>query len=172
MSSRSRALAFGLFVGFAFLSQSLASAQSEVPGAGSWKFNVAKSKLGSEPVPQSITSTIKVVGQGASMKGVRIGADGLRSESHFTANYDGKDYPITGSSNADTVSLKRIDARTIERTDKKAGKVVETSTTVFSEDGKSSTTTGKARNARGEDFQFVVVFEKLASADSASVSER
>jgi hypothetical protein len=165
MSSRCRALAFGFFVGFGFLSQSLATAQSEIPGVGSWKLNVAKSKLGSEPPPQSITSTIKVVGQGARMTGVRIGADGLRTECHYTANYDGKDYPITGSPNADTVSLKRIDARTIERTDKKAGKVVETSTTVFSEDGKTCTTTGKARNAQGEDFHFVVVHDKLASAD-------
>jgi hypothetical protein len=165
MSFLVRALAPGITIGFAFLSQNLASAQSEIPGVGSWRLNVARSKLGSEPAPQSITSTIKLAGQGTKMTGVRIGADGIRTECHYTANYDGKDYPITGSAHADTVALKRIDARTIERTDKKAGKVVETSRTVYSEDGKSCTTTGKARNARGEDFHFVVVHEKLAIAD-------
>jgi len=138
-----------------------ASAQSNVPGVGSWKLNVAKSKLGSEPMPQSITSKIEAVGQSTKMTGVRIGADGIRSEAQYTAKFDGKDYPIKGSANADTISLKRIDARTIERTDKKAGKVVETSITVFSEDGKSSITTGKATNARGDDFHFVIVNEKL-----------
>jgi len=38
---------------------------------------------------------------------------------------DGKDYPITGTG-LDTVSLKRIDANTIERTGKVRGKVTET----------------------------------------------
>jgi hypothetical protein len=165
MSAIGRMLAFGLFVGFGFLCQSEAFAQSEIPGLGSWKLNVSKSKLGSEPAPQSITSTIKSSGQGVKLTGVRIGADGIRSECQYTANYDGKDYPITGSRNADTVSLKKVDSRTIERTDKKAGKVVETSTTVFAEDGKSCTTTGKARNLHGEDFHFVVVHDKVKTAD-------
>ena len=94
------------------------------------------------------------------MTGVRIGADGLRTEAKFTARLDGKDYPIQGSANAETVSLKRIDSRTVERTDKRAGKVVETSTTVFSADGKISTTTGKGRCSKGEEFDYVAVNEK------------
>jgi len=48
----------------------------------------------------------------------------------YTANFDGKDYPLAGVPNADTVSLKRIDTRTTERTDKKDGKVVQTLTRV------------------------------------------
>jgi hypothetical protein len=136
------------------------SAQSSIPGVGSWKLNVSKSKLGSEFPPQSVTSTIEVVGDRARVIGVRIGADGIRSEARYTAKLDGKDYPITGSSNADTIALRKIDARTIERIDKKAGKVVETSITVFSQDGKTSTTTGKATNTRGGDFHYVVVNEK------------
>jgi hypothetical protein len=150
-------LAFGMVV-VSVLNQ--ASAQSDVPGVGSWKLNVSKSKLGSQPMPQSITWTIVAVGQGTKMTGVRVGADGIRSEAQYTAHYDGKDYPLTGSAHADTVSLKRIDDRTVERTDKKAGKVVETSTTIFSKDGKTSTTTGKATNALGEDFHFIVFNEK------------
>jgi hypothetical protein len=165
MFAPGRALAIGLFVGFGFLTQNAAFAQTEIPGVGSWKLNVSKSKLGSEPAPQSITSTVKPSGQGVKITGVRIGADGIRTECQYTANYDGKDYPITGSKNADTVSLKKVDSRTIERTDKKAGKVVETSTTVFSEDGKSCTTTGKARNLHGEDFHFVIVNDRVAKAD-------
>ena len=160
MTSRYSAWALGLFVGFGLSLQGPASAQSEIPGVGSWKFNVARSKLGAEPTPQSSTSTIKAVGNGAKMTDLVVAANGQRRLSEFTANYDGKDYPITGTAHADTVSLKRIDARTIERTDKKQGRVVETSTTVYSEDGKTSTTTGTARNMHGQQFQFVVVHEK------------
>jgi hypothetical protein len=137
------------------------SAQTDIPGVGSWKLNLAKSKLGIEPPPQSITSKIEVVDGHAKVTGVRIGADGIRSEAQYKAKIDGKDYPIVGHPNADTIALKRIDSRTIERVDKKAGKVVETSTTVFSEDGKTSTTTGKAKNYRGDDFHYVVINEKL-----------
>jgi hypothetical protein len=165
MLSRRLAPSLGLALGMVVMSLSQASAQSGVLGVGSWKLNVTKSKLGSQPMPQSITSTIVAVGQGTKMTGVRIGSDGIRSEARYTAHFDGKDYPLTGSPNADTISLKRIDARTIERTDKKAGKVVETSTTIFSKDGKTSTTTGKATNANGEDFHFVVVNEKQQSED-------
>jgi hypothetical protein len=150
------ALGFGIMVS----SVSRSFAQSDIPVVGQWKLNVSKSRMGSEPPPQSITSTITVSGSNTKMIGVRISADGIRSEYQYIARIDGKDYPLTGSTCADTIALKRIDSRTIERTDKKAGKIVETSTTVFSADGKTSTTTGKATNSRGEDFHFVVVQEK------------
>ena len=56
-----------------------------------------------------------------------VNADGTRTTVQYTeANFDGKDYPLTGSQfGADTVSLKRIDRRTTERTDKKGGKVIQ-----------------------------------------------
>ena len=150
-----------LICGFGLMLAEAALAQGEDQGLGTWKVNIARSKLGPGPPPRSVTSTIEVVGLGgARITGVRIGADGQRTEAQYTARYDGRDYPIRGSANADTVALRRVDARTVERTDKRAGKVVETSTTVFSEDGKTSTTTGKGRDARGEEFQYVAVNEK------------
>ena len=78
----------------------------------------------------------------------------------YTANFDGKDYPLTGSQNADKVSLKRIDARTTERTNKKGDKVVTTVTQVVSQDGKTMTTTVKGTNAQGQAVDNVLVFEK------------
>ena len=38
--------------------------------------------------------------------------------------------------------------------------MIESSTSVFSHDGKTSTTTGKGRSAKGEDFDYVIVNEK------------
>jgi hypothetical protein len=43
----------------------------------------------------------------------------------FTAKLDGTDAPFKGSYQTDTVSLKKIDANTIEETDKRGGQVVE-----------------------------------------------
>jgi len=42
----------------------------------------------------------------------------------YTAKFDGSDYPYKGSYQQDAVSLKRIDAHTIEETDKLNGKVI------------------------------------------------
>ena len=67
---------------------------------------------------------------------------------------------MTGSQNADKVSLKRIDARTMERTDKKGDTVVLTSTRIVSEDGKTMTVTTKGTNAQGQAVDNVTVWEK------------
>ena len=160
MRSRRLATSFGIILAMSILLVDQAMAESDIKCEGTWKLNVAKSKLGPGPSPRSITSTIEAVGDSTRMTGVRVDSDGIRTEAKFTAKIDGKDYPIKGSANADTVSLKRIDARTIQRTDKRAGKVVETSTTIFSADGKTSTTTGKGRCSKGEEFDYVAVNER------------
>jgi hypothetical protein len=48
---------------------------------------------------------------------------------------DGKDEPVAGHPSADTTSVKKIDARTTEIVNKKAGKVLQIITNVISEDG-------------------------------------
>lgn len=55
----------------------------------------------------------------------------------YTAKLDGKDYPYKGAFFADTVSLKRINAHTIEETDKLNGQVVTVSKMTVSSDGKT-----------------------------------
>lgn len=159
---RSRRLASSFVLAFGLMTALLgpANGQSDVPGQGTWRVNVARSKLGPGPSPRSIISTVEPVGEHTRMTGVRVNADGQRLEARFLAKIDGKDYPIKGSVNAETVSLKRVDARTIERIDKRAGKVVETSRTVYSEDGKTATTTGKGICARGEEFEFLAFNER------------
>jgi hypothetical protein len=46
----------------------------------------------------------------------------------YTAKFDGADYPATGAHSYNAVSLKKINANTIEETDKRDGKVVDVST--------------------------------------------
>jgi hypothetical protein len=136
------------------------SAQASDARIGTWKLNVAKSKYSPGPAPQSGTLKIEAAGQGEKVTTEGVNAAGTATGIQYTANYDGKDHPLTGSQNADTVSLKRIDARTIERTDKKGDKVVLTLTQVVSQDGKTMTTTVKGTNAQGQAMDNVVVWEK------------
>jgi hypothetical protein len=55
----------------------------------------------------------------------------------YTAKLDGKDYPYKGDPGVTTVSLKKIDANTIEESDKRNGKPIYVSRMTVSEDGKT-----------------------------------
>ena len=136
------------------------SAQTSDPRIGTWKLNVAKSKYSPGPAPQALTVNVEPSGQGEKVTTEFVNADGTRTTTEYTANFDGKDYPLTGSQIADTVSLKRSNARTTVRTDKKGGKVAQTLRRVVSKDGKTMTVTTKGTNAQGQAVNNVAVFEK------------
>lgn len=130
---------------------------------GIWKLNAAKSKSSPVPVPQSRTVTIEAQGKGMKLSADQTAADGTHSVWSATANYDGKDNPVSGTGapgGADTVALKRIDANTTETTWKKAGKVVSTGRSVVSKDGKVRTTTSKGTDANGKPTSAVSVYDK------------
>ena len=78
----------------------------------------------------------------------------------YTAKYDGKDYPVTGSDTIDMIALKRINDRTTEATLKKSGKVVSTARRVVSKDGKMLTLTITGTNAKGQKMKNIAVYDK------------
>jgi hypothetical protein len=137
-----------------------AAAQSTNPGMGSWKLNVGKSKYSPGPAPQSLTARFEPAGQGVKLTTEGVAADGSRTATEYTANYDGKDYPLKGSPLADTVSLKRVDTWTSLRTDKKNGKTVVNYKRVVAKDGKSFTVEITGTNAKGEPFNNMLVFDR------------
>src|SRR5262245_902387 len=139
---------------------SLSSFAQTNPLVGTWKLNLAKSKLIPGPPPKSQTATYEAVGQGVKVTVKGADAEGKPTEYQYTANYDGKDYPVTGNPDWDATSLKRIDANTVEFTRKRAGKVVGTATIVVSKDGKTLTLTAKGVNAKGEKYSNTGVFDK------------
>ncbi len=57
----------------------------------------------------------------------------------YTAKLDGKSYPAKGRYQSDSVSLKRIDERTIEETDMLDGELVFVVTLTLIPDGKTMT---------------------------------
>jgi len=136
------------------------SAQSTNPRIGTWHLNVAKSKYSPGPAPKSQVLKIEAAGEGEKVTSEVVSATGSKTVSVYTANYDGKPYPITGSETSDMVALKRVDANTSERTDTKGGKAVQTLVRVVSKDGKTMTVTIKGTNAQGQAVNNVLVFEK------------
>jgi hypothetical protein len=135
-------------------------AQADNPRVGTWQLNVAKSKYSPGPPPRSHTVKIEAAGKGEKVTSEIVTADGTKMTTGYTADYDGKDHPLTGSPLADTVSIKRIDSHTTERTDKKGGKVIQTLTRTVSKDGKTMTVTIKGTGLTGKPVNNVVVFEK------------
>ena len=163
MHSRWRTLTLGVVLALsAALGVDIAnlSAQASDPRIGTWKLNVAKSKYNPGPAPQSLTVNVEPSGKGEKVTTEFVNADGTRTTTEYTANFDGKDYPLTGSQIADTVSLKRSNARTTVRTDKKGGTVAQTLRRVVSKDGKTMTVTTKGTNAQGQAVNNVALFEK------------
>jgi len=128
--------------------------------SGTWKMNPAKSKYSPGPAPKSTTVKVEADEQGVKIDAEIINADGSPIHVQYDAKFDGKDYPVTGIPYADAVSVKRIDANTVEATMKKGGQVTMTVTTKVSKDGKTRTSTFKGKDAEGHDVLNVVVSDK------------
>jgi len=104
--------------------------------SGTWK--PAKFESASDSMT---TFTIKTTEDGLSM------SDGIGDS--YDAKFDGKDYPYKGDPGTTSVVLKKIDANTIEETDKRNGKVITVTRMTVASDGKSMkmATQDKLRNS-------------------------
>src|ERR1700692_4702131 len=78
--------------------------------SGTWKMNPAKSKYSPGPAAKSITATVEVDETGVKVNSEGTEGEGKPTHIQYDAKFDGQDYPITGVPNADTISVKRIDA--------------------------------------------------------------
>lgn len=128
--------------------------------SGTWKMNPGKSKYSPGPAPKGITVKIE-----ADEKGIKVSSDGTDAEGkpthvEYDAKFDGKDYPLIGVPNAETISVERTDASTIQSTAKKGGQVVMTVRSTVSKDGKTRTSVFKGKDAQGRDINNVVVYDK------------
>jgi hypothetical protein len=139
----------------------LAAAQPKDPFVGTWTLNVAKSKYSPGPAPKSVTVTYEAAGPGYKISVKTEPASGPTQEWSYTTSLDGKDSPVTGNPNVDTMAAKRIDAHTLETVSKKDGKETITARIVVSADGKTRTNTQKGTDPKGRTVNNVLVFEKL-----------
>ncbi|PYT60824.1 MAG: hypothetical protein DMG35_10375 [Acidobacteria bacterium] len=144
---------------FAALALSLVASAGD-QHSGTWKMNPDKSKYSPGPAPKSNTVTINSDADNIKLSSEGIDAAGNPTHVEYTAKYDGKDYPITGLPNADTIAIERLDASTIRSTIKKGDQIVMTVTSVISKDGKTRTSTFKGKDAQGQDVNNVIVYNK------------
>jgi hypothetical protein len=129
------------------------------PFVGTWKMNMAKSKIASGAL-KSFTMKIEALDNGLKWTSDFISADGKATNGMWSGKYDGKDYASTGSADYDAIAAKKINANAFNSVLKKGGKEVGTGQGVVSTNGKTLTLTSKLKNAQGQNIADVIVFDK------------
>lgn len=126
---------------------------------GTWKLDLAKSKF-SGTAPKSSTRVYTENADGTNLDQKLVTADGKELSMHTTIKFDGKDHPMTGNPDGDSVSGKMIDSHTSDFEIKMNGKVVGTVHRVVSTDGKTLTVHNKGTHANGKAYDDTLVFDK------------
>jgi hypothetical protein len=139
----------------------VASQTAHDPLIGVWKLNVAKSKFDPGPPRQSETVTIEPYGEnGLKTTADVIDAHGKNFVIVSEGLVDGKEFPVKGDANADTYAMTRIDANTIDRTSRKAGKETIVLRRSVSKDGKTQIVTTRGTTVDGRPLKNILVFER------------
>jgi len=134
--------------------------QTADPLNGTWQLNLSKSKFVSGPTIKSQTRAYEVNGDTVKQTLDGVDADGKPTHVTFTAHYDGKEYPVSGNPDADTISVKRSDSHSAKSILKKDGKVTATTMRHVSSDGKTLTMETKGTTAKGQKIDNTLVFDK------------
>jgi hypothetical protein len=128
------------------------------PQMGTWKLNDAKSKFAGKARNQTVV--YEAAGDQTKVTVDGVDEDGNAVHNEWTGKFDGKDYPVTGDSNADTRSYRRINANTLMLKNKKGGKVTLTGRIVVSNGGKTRTVTTTSTNSQKKKVTNVAVYDK------------
>jgi len=127
---------------------------------GTWKLNVAKSTFKPGPPPAAETRIYQSQPEGVKTTVKTTWADRKTTSVEYPANYDGKDYPVSGSRDIDAVALTRMDDFTSAATLKHAGKEIGVARRVVSPDRKTMTITYKGINSIGDKVDNVAVYDR------------
>ena len=145
-----------LTLALALFGAQLCSAQDYL---GSWKLNEAKSKIPAG-MAHVVTSTYEAQGDQIKAVGDGIDASGNPMHAEWVGKFDGKDYPVTGTSATDARSYTQVDAHTLMLTNKKGGKTVSTARIVTSADGKTRTVHVTQMGPAGQNLSATAVYDK------------
>lgn len=139
---------------------SIAAAADTDPVVGTWQLNVPKSTFSSGPALKSQTRTYSQSGDKITLVMTTVGSDGKEVTTHTTYQLNGKDFPVTGTPDYDSLAAKRINTNTAEFTLKKGGKEIGTTSRTVSKDGKTLTAKTNVITAVGEKSQSTLVFDR------------
>lgn len=159
MNKIMRLLAIGVVLAFGAAATASAASGAD-PIIGTWTVNLDKSKFHDNRAPKSMTRTYTAVAGGTEMKITGVASDGTAISQSGTLTYDGKDIPVTGSSEYDAFSLKKTNGTTVKAQIKKGGKVVGNATRTVSGQGKVLTLSTAMKTAKGGTTHDVAVFDK------------
>jgi len=131
------------------------AAQSADPRFGKWKLKQEPPALNIMTYEPSGSGGMKVTVESKN-------AQGREQKWTYTTMLDGKDVPVAGHPSADMCSVRRIDDRTNEITNKKNGRVIQIITNVITPDGKTINNTYRNFNEKGEETRTTTaVYEKM-----------
>ena len=147
-------------ISIALLLATAALLQAADQFTGTWTLNVAKSKYSPGMPPKSQTTKLEMLKDGIREIVDRVNADGTTTHWDVIAKFGGKDTPISGDPDRDSVAIQTIDDYTLEVVNKKAGKVTTSMKLVVAKDGKSRTNTVTGKTATGADINNILFFDK------------
>lgn len=132
------------------------------PIIGTWKLNASKTQVKSPAGNLSKDSTVKIEAQenGIKLTWDAVKADGTVIHGVFAAKYDGRDYPVRGDPGSDTVSLKKIDANTVEFTFKKDAKAIFNERAIVSVDGKTIRLIVISMDSKGKSGEATLMYDR------------
>jgi hypothetical protein len=137
-----------------------AAAAGADPVVGTWQLNVSKSTFTAGQPLKSQMRTYSQSGRSISLDTKTVGADGKAATTHTTYQFNGKDAPVTGNPDYDSLTPKRVDHHTARFVLKMGGKAVGTTTRTVSKDGATLTVKTKLTTATGEKSENALVFDK------------
>jgi hypothetical protein len=151
----------GIFTATLLVALALCAARATADQhSGTWKMNPEKSKYSPGPPAKNLTLVVEADASGVKIDSQGTDGEGKPTHVQYDAKFDGKDYPVTGLSYGDMVTVKRIDANTLQTSIKKGDQVVMTVTSKVSADGKTRTSTFKGKDAEGHAVNNTVVYDK------------
>ena len=127
--------------------------------AGVWRLNLAQSNI--PPVTKSQILTIETDGVFINMREKLINDKGETLIITVEGELNGRDYPVTGTPFADTVSYRLLSPNVIEGIAKKDGRICVKETAVLSDSGTKVDVTYLSFDSQGNTFQSHGVFEKI-----------
>ncbi len=134
-----------------------------VPGehsfAGTWQLNREQSDI--PPVTKSQVCVIETDGVFVKMRETLVNDKGETLTISVDGKFDGRDYPVSGTPFADTVSYRLVTPNTIEGVAKKGGVVIVRETAVLSNDGKTLRVTYLSSVAEGNSPTTHALFERV-----------
>jgi hypothetical protein len=149
-----------ILVALAILLTAAGASLAANPLMGTWKLNETKSKYAPGSAKNTTVSYSFVKGDMIKCTADGIDKDGKPLHWTWTGRFDGKAYPIKGSSAFDTLAYHPVNEWTNNTTATKNGKIVMTAIITVAQDGKSRTVTLSGTGANGRKVTDQTFYDK------------